>query len=116
MVSAPDTDFGGVQFESVKFYQADLSRANFFRASLSGCNFTEAVLSFADFSLASLMSSRFNGANLTTSDLTSAILTGVRELTIQQLGAARTAAGTTLPNGTSGPYRRGSGAERPVTR
>jgi hypothetical protein len=60
------------------------------------------------------MSSRFAGANLAAADLTSATLSGARELTIQQLEAARTATGTTLPNGTSGPYRRGSGAERPA--
>jgi len=116
LVSAPNSDFGGVEFQSVKFYQADLARGNFFRAKLVDCNFSESVLSFADFSSSSLENSRFGGANLTTANLTGAILSGARELTGQQLGAARTAADTTLPNGVRGPYRKGSGSERPLVR
>ena len=64
-------------------------------------------------SLASVANSRFSGADLNAANLTSAVLQGARELSPQQLGLARTSNGTTLPNGTKGPFMRGSGAERP---
>jgi uncharacterized protein YjbI with pentapeptide repeats len=80
---------------------------------LTNCNLSEANVSFAEFYRASLAKSRFPGTNLKAADLTSANLRGARELTYQQLTMASTGPETILPNGGFGPYRRGSGAERP---
>ena len=59
---------------------------------------------------------RGSGAMLLAADLRGADLTGAREITSQQLAQARTDDTTILPNGSRGPYRRNSGAERARTR
>jgi hypothetical protein len=65
---------------------------------------------------ADLSGARFGGATLLAADLRGADLRGARELTSQQLAQARTDEYTVLPNGSNGPYRRNSGAERAVAR
>ena len=62
--------------------------------------------------MASLANSRFAGAMVKAADFTTASLLGARDLAPHQLSMARTAAGTTLPNGSAGPFMKGSGAER----
>jgi hypothetical protein len=66
--------------------------------------------------MASLAHSRFSLAELNATNFTSAVLKGARELSRRQLTLARTNSGTTLPDGTSGPFMNGSGAERPKQR
>jgi len=61
---------------------------------------------------ADLTRARFAGAMLLAADLRGADLTGAREMTSQQLAQARTDDFTILPNGSRGPYRRNSRAER----
>jgi hypothetical protein len=80
---------------------------------LRGADFREAQLGGVIFCQADLTGARFAAANLFTADLRGADLTGARELTSQQLLQARTDQNTILPNGSRGPYRRHSGAERP---
>jgi uncharacterized protein YjbI with pentapeptide repeats len=63
---------------------------------------------------ADLTEARFQGALLFAADLRGADLTGARELTSAQLSQARTDQTTILPNRSHGPYRRNSGAERPL--
>ncbi|HOL73166.1 MAG TPA: hypothetical protein PKW45_17100, partial [Bryobacteraceae bacterium] len=56
---------------------------------------------------------RFEDAQMFTADLRGANLQGARGLTAAQLSQARTDERTILPNGRTGPYVKGSGAERP---
>jgi uncharacterized protein YjbI with pentapeptide repeats len=101
-------------FTGAKFHQTDLQGANFDRAVLNDADFREAQLNGADLCRAELRDVRFRGAKLFGADLRGADLTGARELTSAQLMQARTDDATILPNGARGPFRRNSGAERPV--
>ena len=101
----------GVQTCALPIY---LQGANFDRAVLNDCDFREAQLSGADLCRAELRNARFRGAKLFGADLRAADLTGARELTSAQLAQGRTDETTILPNGARGPFRRHSGAERPV--
>jgi uncharacterized protein YjbI with pentapeptide repeats len=65
-----------------------------------------------DFCRADLTYARFQRARFFATDLRGADLTGARELTSAQLSQARTDQNTILPDGSRGPYRRFSGAER----
>jgi hypothetical protein len=62
---------------------------------------------------ANLTNALFGDAQMFTADLRASNLQGARGLTSTQLSQARTDDRTILPNGTAGPYSKGSGAERP---
>lgn len=98
------------------FLRADLRGTEIEWAELAGADFRGAQLSGVLFCRADLTEARFATATLMAADLRGANLTGARELTAQQLSQARTDENTILPNGSRGPYRRYSGAERPVLR
>ncbi len=82
------------------------------RASLRDADLREAQLGSVTLCQADLTGARFGRTVLFAADLRGADLTGAREMTSQQLMQARTDDTTILPNGSRGPYRRSSGAER----
>ena len=79
---------------------------------LNEADFREAQLSGVNLGRSELRRVRFRGAKLFAADLRGSDLTGALELTANQLAQARTDESTTLPNGSRGPFRRFSGAER----
>ena len=107
-------DFTKADLAGAKFTRADFGASQFDRTVLPDADFRHADLSGVDFSRSDLSNAHFGGAKLFAADLRAANLTGARELTAGQLTQARTDESTTLPNGSRGPYRRHSGAERPV--
>ncbi len=80
--------------------EADLSRTDLSGADLSGANLRGADLRGANLSGANLSGANLNGANLR----------GVGNLTEDQLADALSDETTTLPDGSKGPFKRGSGA------
>jgi uncharacterized protein YjbI with pentapeptide repeats len=80
---------------------------------MAGCDLREAKLSGVDLNRTNLMSAQFDEAVLFAADLRGANLRGARGMSSLQLSQARTDSDTTLPNGSRGPYLRGSGAEKP---
>ena len=77
-----------------------------------------AILSSADLSGAILSSADLRGAILSSADLSGAVLhsanlRGAISLTEEQLASATTDKGTTLPDGSKGPFRPGSGTHLP---
>ncbi len=79
---------------------------------MAGCDLREAKLGGVDLTGSTLVNAQLDGAVLFAADLRGANLRGARGMTGVQLSQARTDSDTILPNGTSGPYLRGSGAER----
>ena len=86
------------------------------KSRLEGADFRQAKLNGAEFGRANMSGARFGGALLFCADLRGANLRSARELTSEQLCQARTDSTTVLPNGSSGPYMKYSGAERPAMR
>jgi uncharacterized protein YjbI with pentapeptide repeats len=107
-------DFAKADLSSAKFSRADFGASQFDRAVLADADFRHADLTGANFSRSDLSNAHFGGAKLFAADLRAANLTGAHELTATHLTQARTDEATILPNGSKGPYRRYSGAERPV--
>ncbi|MDQ2948660.1 MAG: pentapeptide repeat-containing protein, partial [Acidobacteriota bacterium] len=95
-----------------KFGNADLGGSVFREANAPEADFRDSNLSGTDFSGANLRHARFGGAKLFAANLCGADLSGARDFTALQLSQARTDPTTILPNGSSGPFLRNSGAER----
>jgi hypothetical protein len=83
---------------------------------MAGAQFRSANLQAADFSGANLEDARFAEAKLRGTDFRAANLRNAREMQADQLYQALTDNRTILPNGSSGPYIRRSGQERPASR
>jgi uncharacterized protein YjbI with pentapeptide repeats len=82
-------------------------------ADLSAADLEETDLELCDLSGAELRNARWGSAKLMRTNLASANMRGAHDLTGSQLAAALTTRTTILPDGSKGPYRPGSGAERP---
>lgn len=90
-----------------------LKSANCAVADFSNADLEETDFELCDLSGAELLNARWGGAKLTRANLASANLRGAHDMTGSQLAAALTTRTTILPDGSKGPYRPGSGAERP---
>jgi uncharacterized protein YjbI with pentapeptide repeats len=111
---AQNCTFYGADCDRARFARASFSHAGFQRASLRGADFQGANIAGADFENADLTGANFREAVMTAARFAGANLTGVRGLSADQLAQTLTSMDTILPNGAHGPYRRFSGAERPV--
>jgi hypothetical protein len=89
-----------------------MTQCRFHNASLADCDFRNAKVLGGDFNHAVLAGARFGSAQLKMADFRGANLRGARELTSDQLLQVLTDQTTILPNGSNGPYRRMSGAEK----
>jgi uncharacterized protein YjbI with pentapeptide repeats len=107
-------DLAGIDLSSTNFAQANLARANLASAVLQDANLARANLNFVTLSRANLQSATLQGATLIDADLsganlqsadlqgadfTNANLASAREVTDEQLDAARSLQGATMPNG-----------------
>jgi uncharacterized protein YjbI with pentapeptide repeats len=99
-----------------KFSRAELVQCRFHNVALADCDFRGVKVLGGDFNHALLAGARFGGAQLKMADLRGANLRGARELTSEQLLQSLTDQSTILPNGSNGPYRRMSGAEKRAER
>jgi uncharacterized protein YjbI with pentapeptide repeats len=107
-------DFTKSDLTGAKFSRSDFGASQFNRAILADADFGDSDLSGVDFSRSNLSNAQFGNAKLFAADLRAANLTGAHDLTPGQLLRARTDESTVLPNGSPGPYRRHSGAEKPA--
>ena len=89
-----DADLSGATLLSADLRDADLQAANLSKAALQGADLSNAVLQDANLSNAALQD-----ANLTNAVLTDADLSEARGWTTEQLSAARSLEGATMPNG-----------------
>src|SRR5699024_10973095 len=112
-VRLPDSNWNNAECTGVDLREAELSRATCFRAVFARCDLREANLSGVDATNAQFPGCRFSGAKLRGCNFIGANLLNARELTSDQLLTAQTSDRTILPDGSRGPYRRYSGAERP---
>jgi uncharacterized protein YjbI with pentapeptide repeats len=108
-----DCNFTGADFRGSSLARTDWSRSSFVKARLVDCDLRGARFAGADLSEVVLQGSALYDAVLTGANLSGADLRGAREVSGTQLIQARTDNLTILPNGSRGPYRRQSGAERP---
>jgi uncharacterized protein YjbI with pentapeptide repeats len=112
--AAQNCTFSGADCDRVRFTRANLSHSGFQRASLRGAEFNGSNLTSTDFEGADLTGASFRDAVLIAGRFGGANLKGARGLTGDQLVQSMTTMDTILPNGSQGPYRRFSGAERPL--
>jgi len=109
----PEAILSHAECTGVDFRHAELSRTQAQQSEFVRCDFRGANLHYLDGERAQFHGCRFAGANLKHANLLGANLLNARELTAEQLLSARIDDRTILPNGSRGPYRRHSGAERP---
>jgi ABC-2 type transport system permease protein len=108
-------DLRGGQFVNLDLHRADLSGADFSGADLRGSNLHFANLTSANFSGANLAGADLSGAEMrgtivTDANLAEANLARVTGISSNELGKARSLAGTTLPDG-SAPSKDDEGSE-----
>ena len=100
----------GANLRGADLSRADLRLATLREADLSRTDLSGADLSGANLRGADLRGANLSGANLSGANLNGANLRGVGNLTEDQLADALSDETTTLPDGSKGPFKRGSGA------
>ena len=94
---------GGFDLNGIVAINADLSNANMVNAVVHGADVREADLSEANLTNADLVGAKLIGATLTNTDLTNTDLTNAdltdAKVTEEQLEAAESLEGATMPNG-----------------
>jgi uncharacterized protein YjbI with pentapeptide repeats len=94
---------GGFDLNGIVAVNADLSNANMVNAVVHGADLREADLSEVNLTNADLLGAKLIGATLTNTDLTNTDLTNAdltdAKVTEEQLEAAKSLEGATMPNG-----------------
>jgi uncharacterized protein YjbI with pentapeptide repeats len=108
-VTAVESNFNNANFTFANLSKANLTQANFTQANMTSVtlqdtNLASANLVSADMAGALAFGADFNRANMLDADLSGALLTdaklaGAEQLTQEQVAAAVTNSGTTLPEG-----------------
>jgi uncharacterized protein YjbI with pentapeptide repeats len=98
-----EADLSDAILSGANLSPANLSGADFSRANLSDADLSPAILSGADFSRAWLVGTNLSKTSLDEADLSEAVLRGANlshaYVSEEQLAAARSLAGATMPNG-----------------
>ena len=106
-------NLSGADLSPANLSEADLSRAGLLGAKLREANLRGADLCGADLRGADLRGANLREANLGAANLRMANLRDAKNLTEEQLASVETDEMSVLPDGSKGPFRRGSGAHLP---